>query len=240
MHILPDIAQYLLLHQQVAIAGVGVITLTHKNGFFDVPSNTFYPPCYKLSFYKKEVQNSNLVQYIGAQNNDNFSHAEQEIANLAQQILSEINRHSVENISELHTFSYLAQLEAEVNKRFYGLNPLKIDSLALTLTKSFIQINESEAVNKSTLTQHQNYNFPLSYSLAEQALQTAHNKESEYVSQNTFSWFWFLAAILVVITTLIIAITLYYFPPFATSQPKTPTHQNVSIRVNTLNKKSIL
>jgi|GEM_PF-4574800 len=246
MNILPYLAQYLTLHKKVVVSGLGNFSLVRKKGLFVLTDNTFYPPCYEVEFYLKDAECSNLAQYISTQCNINISRAQKYIQNLVEIIQLELENnqnYSVENIGILRAINYkiklIAQLESYVNNAFFGLKPVIVESLHNhPITLPIENELPIAPIIKPIINRADNNDFPLTYSLAEQALKTARHNEPYTKSESQFSWFWFFAVIMLVLTSLIIAATLYYFPPFKSEIAELSLHQKQIIPVTIPSKKN--
>lgn len=245
MNVAPHIAQYLMLHQQVTITGLGVFTLNKKNGFFDSQGNTFYPPYNEITFEHTAVNSSHLAQYIGSQYNIEAQQAQQYIQTLANSILLELDNnrsYALENIGTLQyidkQITLIQQEPNYFNKPFFGLQAVKIDEIKATNTPQEAKPSNTNYTATTPPEASSNNDFPLTYQLAEQALKTARYQTNYNKSESQVPWFWLFASFIVALTILIIAATLHYFPPFATNHPVKVIHQNVTIPVNTSDKKN--
>lgn len=245
MNVAPHIAQYLMLHQQVTITGLGVFTLNKKSGFFDSLSNTFYPPYNEITLEHTAVSSPHLAQYIGSQYNIEAQEAQQYIQNLANSILLELDNnrsYALENIGTLQyidkQITLIQQEPNYFNKPFFGLLAVKTDGITATNTHPTIKPDNTIYTAVALPETTSNNDFPLTYQLAEQALKTARYQTNYNKSDSQIPWFWLFASFIVALTILIIVATLNYFPPFATNHAIKVIHQNVTIPVNTPNKKA--
>lgn len=220
MQITLYIAPYLLLHQKVGIANLGVFSSKKINGFLETETNILYPPAVHIFFTEAEVLDNDFAQYISIQNNVDLTEAQLQLNNWVQNIKTELANNNtvlIEKIGSLksqnHQIQFTSLEDAYFNQANFGFKPQQ--NIDLNSDNSFLNSVEEEEVEEIPLP-------PFKAAALQQTIASPNQPQTSTPTtqpnppKQQIDWFWIVAIILVCFTGAMVCATFIYFPPFKT------------------------